>query len=43
MKRSEINDAILGAEEFFAGHKFQLPAFARFTLQDWKEEYSVLQ
>lgn len=43
MKRSEINDAILGAEEFFAGHKFQLPAFARFTLQDWKEKYSVLQ
>lgn len=42
MKRSEINNAIRMAEEFFARHHFQLPPFARYTLNDWKEKSDAL-
>lgn len=37
MKRSEINNEIRKAEEFFASFSFKLPKFASYTLEDWKK------
>lgn len=36
MKRSEINGLIREAEDFFAGHRFALPPFARWTPDEWR-------
>ncbi len=35
MKRSEINAAIRSAEDFFNLHKFNLPKFASWDMEDW--------
>ena len=35
MKRSEVNVAILEAEEFFARNRFSLPPFALWSSEDW--------
>jgi D-lyxose ketol-isomerase len=37
MKRSEINNEIRKAEEFFASFSFKLPKFASYTLEDWEK------
>jgi len=37
MKRSDINKHLKQAREFFAEHRFALPPWADWTLQDWKE------
>ena len=36
MKRSEINQEIKAAEEFFAKHNFKLPKFAQWNKEDWE-------
>lgn len=36
MKRSEINQLIKDAEQFFHQHGFKLPPFASWNLDDWK-------
>lgn len=36
MKRSEINNYIKGAKEFFAEHRFNLPLWAFWGPEDWK-------
>jgi len=36
MKRTEINQRIREAENFFAGSNFALPPFASWTLDDWQ-------
>jgi len=38
MKRSEINQLIRSAKEFFAKHSFRLPPFAHWTPADWKQK-----
>lgn len=37
MKRSEINACIKEAEEFFASFHFYLPAFSKWTVEDWEK------
>lgn len=37
MKRSEINQIIANAKEFLEEHKFHLPPWAYWSLNDWKE------
>jgi D-lyxose ketol-isomerase len=37
MTRSHINALIRDAEAFFAEHRFALPPFARWTLEEWHE------
>lgn len=37
MKRSEINQCITNAIDFFAEHRFSLPPFAHWTLETWRE------
>ncbi len=37
MKRSEINQIIIDAEIFLAEKKFYLPDWAKWNLQDWKD------
>lgn len=37
MKRSEINRIIANAKEFLETHKFHLPPWAYWSLDDWKE------
>ena len=41
MKRSEINQAIRDAIEFFEKNRFPLPKFAYFTPDDWVERFSA--
>lgn len=36
MKRSEINEIIAGAEEFCRTHKFFLPRWGHWPLEDWR-------
>jgi D-lyxose ketol-isomerase len=36
MKRSEVNTILLEAAAFIAEHRFHLPPFATWTLEDWK-------
>ncbi len=36
MKRSEVNDYLRQALEFFQGHRFHLPPFAHWTPDDWR-------
>jgi D-lyxose ketol-isomerase len=36
MKRSEVNQIIRQAEQFFAQHHFNLPAFAKWTPHHWQ-------
>lgn len=38
MKRSEINQIMLSAEEFLRRHSFYLPPFASWTPQDWAQK-----
>jgi len=38
MKRSEINEIMKQALEFFEGQKFYLPEFAYWKLEDWKKK-----
>ncbi|MBE6381305.1 MAG: D-lyxose/D-mannose family sugar isomerase [Lentisphaerae bacterium] len=38
MKRSEINQEIRAAEEFFARHSFKLPEFAAWSMEDWQKQ-----
>jgi D-lyxose ketol-isomerase len=38
MKRSEINQIIRQAEQFFAAHHFHLPAFAKWTPHHWQSQ-----
>ena len=41
MKRSEINQYITEAENFFAEHGFLLPGFSKWNPEDWKKNYAV--
>ena len=41
MKRSEINQYISEAENFFAEHGFLLPVFSKWNPEDWKKNYAV--
>jgi D-lyxose ketol-isomerase len=43
MKRSEINQIILEAEQFIARQGFHLPPFARWTPSDWKSKGSEIR
>ncbi|MFI3207999.1 MAG: D-lyxose/D-mannose family sugar isomerase [Eubacteriales bacterium] len=46
MKRSEINTAIKDMEKLIQEHKFNLPPFCHFTVEDWQdksEEYDEIR
>ena len=42
MKRSEINEIIAGAEAFCRTHKFFLPRWGHWTLEDWRGSHDDL-
>lgn len=41
MKRSEINQVIRDMEQLIREHGFELPPFAKWTVEDWKEKDSA--
>ncbi len=43
MKRSEINQIIREAEDFFAANNFHLPAFASWSEADWRQNATCSQ
>ena len=40
MKRSEINTILRNAEKFIQDHKFYLPPFAFWSVEQWQSQYS---